>query len=375
MPTDRVLLARGRVPALRLICVVIVLACGLLPIGGKRSTAGATAPVARSCQATDLDALTIHGAAMTQTYIIIRFSLVDPWASCVLSGRPQVQIWDAEGNLVVESATPDPADGVAVGLSAGSGASITVEWDNWCGQGGSLGAPPPIAGPLTVITVLPAAAGSVRAHPAGTQAEEGPLGGGPPCLNPDVHSMPTLVGRFTEVPGDTFGPPGEIPRYVGARFLAYWRMHGGVRILGYPISAEFDQQLEDGKTYSVQYFERARLEYHPENQAPYDVLLGQFGRHFHPADPPAAPRPDAVYFPQSGHNVRAGFWDFWQRFGDLAQFGYPLTDEFTETLDDGKPYLVQYFERARFDHHPENAPPYDVLLGQFGRRTLAETGR
>jgi hypothetical protein len=33
---------------------------------------------------------------------------------------------------------------------------------------------------------------------------------------------------------------------------------------------------------------------------------------------------------------------------------------------------VQYFERARFEHHPENAPPYDVLLGQFGRSILAE---
>jgi hypothetical protein len=31
---------------------------------------------------------------------------------------------------------------------------------------------------------------------------------------------------------------------------------------------------------------------------------------------------------------------------------------------------VQYFERARFELHPDNAPPYDVLLGQFGRRIV-----
>ncbi len=44
---------------------------------------------------------------------------------------------------------------------------------------------------------------------------------------------------------------------------------------------------------------------------------------------------------------------------------------FAETLEDGKVYRVQYFERARFEHHPENPAPYDVLLGQFGRRLLA----
>jgi hypothetical protein len=42
-------------------------------------------------------------------------------------------------------------------------------------------------------------------------------------------------------------------------------------------------------------------------------------------------------------------------------------------LEDGRPYEVQYFERARFERHPEVADPqYRVLLGQFGRRILAE---
>ena len=33
----------------------------------------------------------------------------------------------------------------------------------------------------------------------------------------------------------------------------------------------------DGKVYTVQYFERAVFEMHPENKAPYDVLLSQLG--------------------------------------------------------------------------------------------------
>jgi hypothetical protein len=51
----------------------------------------------------------------------------------------------------------------------------------------------------------------------------------------------------------------------------------------------------------------------------------------------------------------------------LAQQGYPLSEEFAETSQlDGKPYTVQYFERAVFEYHPENQPPYDVLLSQLG---------
>ena len=33
----------------------------------------------------------------------------------------------------------------------------------------------------------------------------------------------------------------------------------------------------DGKTYTVQYFERAVFEYHPENSPPHDVLLSLLG--------------------------------------------------------------------------------------------------
>ncbi len=162
---------------------------------------------------------------------------------------------------------------------------------------------------------------------------------------------------------------------VGGRFLAYWQAHGGLMLNGYPLSDELDQQLEDGKTYRVQYFERVRLEYHPENAAPDDVLLGQFGRHFHPADPPVAQLHlggDETYFSATGHNLRDDFLRYWQANGGLAQFGYPLSEEIQERLEDGHTYTVQYFERARFERHDSNKAPYNVLLGQFGRRILVE---
>ncbi len=147
------------------------------------------------------------------------------------------------------------------------------------------------------------------------------------------------------------------------------------------------ETLEDGRAYQ-QYFERVRLEYHPEHAPPYDVLLGHFGRRvlraqfggvnnavalFQQALAPAAPLAGAAYFPETGHNLAGDFLAYWQANGDLAQFGFPITEEREETLEDGNRYRVQYFERARFEYHPEHAgTPYAILLGQFGRRIERE---
>lgn len=163
----------------------------------------------------------------------------------------------------------------------------------------------------------------------------------------------------------------ETGRCVYGVFLAYWQANGGLPLNGYPLSEPFAERLENGKVYLVQYFERVRLEYHSEVPAPYTVQLGQFGRRIHPADPPVTPRPGERYFAETGHNVPEDFYAYWAANGGLPQFGFPLTEVITETLEDGKTYQVQYFERARFERHPENPAPYDILLGQFGRRILA----
>ncbi|HEU5424150.1 MAG TPA: murein L,D-transpeptidase, partial [Nitrolancea sp.] len=56
----------------------------------------------------------------------------------------------------------------------------------------------------------------------------------------------------------------------------------------------------------------------------------------------------------------------------LAVFGYPISEEFQEQNPaDGKMYTVQYFERARFEYHPEfKGTPYEVELGLLGRQTM-----
>jgi hypothetical protein len=172
-------------------------------------------------------------------------------------------------------------------------------------------------------------------------------------------------------PGQTCRTFGETGKTVCGRFLQYWIDHGGLAINGYPLTDERREMLENGQTYTVQWFERVRMEYHPENSPPNDVLLGQFGRIIHPADPPVAAVAGQHYFSETGHNVPGDFFAYWNAQGGLPQFGFPLSEVFSETLEDGKSYQVQYFERARFERHPENQPPFNILLGQFGRRILA----
>jgi hypothetical protein len=72
-------------------------------------------------------------------------------------------------------------------------------------------------------------------------------------------------------------------------------------------------------------------------------------------------------FPETGQKVCGKFLQYWNGHGGLAQQGFPISPEFVEvsTLN-GQPYTVQYFERAVFELHPENKPPYDVLLSQLG---------
>src|SRR4051794_21045444 len=66
---------------------------------------------------------------------------------------------------------------------------------------------------------------------------------------------------------------------VSGRFLTYWQQTGGLAIYGYPISEPFmEASKSDGKTYMVQYFERNRLELHPELAGtPHEVQLGLLG--------------------------------------------------------------------------------------------------
>jgi hypothetical protein len=83
-----------------------------------------------------------------------------------------------------------------------------------------------------------------------------------------------------------------------------------------------------------------------------------------------APPPTSQYFDETGFTVGGGFLQFWKSQGGLTIFGYPITEEFTE-----KGHTVQYFERARFEHHPNTNPTlWDVMLGRVGAELIGYDG-
>lgn len=76
-------------------------------------------------------------------------------------------------------------------------------------------------------------------------------------------------------------------------------------------------------------------------------------------------------FAETGFSVCGRFLEYWKANGGLTQQGFPISDVFEEQnaappAGDGKIHKVQYFQRARFEEHLENQPPYDVLLGLLG---------
>jgi hypothetical protein len=197
--------------------------------------------------------------------------------------------------------------------------------------------------------------------------------------------LPTFGGVPVRAQANSVTFP-QTGKTVQGIFLQYWTNHGALDQQGYPISDEMQEvSSTDGKTYTVQYFERAVFELHPENQPPYDVLLSLLGSEMYGQkypNPAGAPgqvpntTSGSVVFPSTGKRVGGRFLDYWNSHGGLAQQGYPISEEFSEVSDtDGKTYTVQYFERAVFEYHAENQPPYDVLLSLLGTMAYkAKTG-
>jgi hypothetical protein len=218
---------------------------------------------------------------------------------------------------------------------------------------------------------LAAAAPLAPTHTVVAQAQVQPQPGQPEQPTPSAQYQGPVPGVAAASQGGQryFSQTGH---FLRGRFLEFWEINGGTAVLGLPITEPI---IENGLT--VQYLERARLEYHPEispNNPNRQVLLTRLGvimsqsrgLTFIPLSSGSSTF-TSVYFRETGHNLANAFLDYWQRNGGLAVFGYPISEEFVEiSPTDGREYTVQYFERNRFEWHPERQPPYNVQLGLLG---------
>jgi len=76
-----------------------------------------------------------------------------------------------------------------------------------------------------------------------------------------------------------------------APFRNFYLRNGGLRVYGRPLSEQTQEvNKADGKTYWVQYFERQRLEWHPDEADPrFRILLGLLGSEYRDAQHAGAP--------------------------------------------------------------------------------------
>ncbi|HEY0069955.1 MAG TPA: glycoside hydrolase family 25 protein [Chloroflexia bacterium] len=171
-------------------------------------------------------------------------------------------------------------------------------------------------------------------------------------FNGDMAAFKAFIGGPSQPdPVRTFPPPfaGFI---LYGEFRNFYEANGDVAAFGNPIT-NTRQELVNGTVYPyVQWFERARMEWHPE-PGQNRVLLGLVGIEALAAKG-RQPQPDAVISPL--------FSAFHAANGGVPILGLPIEAEVTEDMN-GVNFRVQYFERARLEAHPQTGAISRGLVG------------
>lgn len=158
--------------------------------------------------------------------------------------------------------------------------------------------------------------------------------------------------------------------HVEEAFRRFYETYGGIESLGNPITSIM---IVDG--WRVQYFEMARLEYHPENDPAYRVTVGWLGdilQRRRPPLPPSSLPPSTSshsrYFAETGHTLSGDFLDYFDAHGGSVRFGKPISEPF---LLNGR--LTQDLQSARFFWTPDLNPP--ISLENIGLTHLETIGQ
>lgn len=155
-------------------------------------------------------------------------------------------------------------------------------------------------------------------------------------------------------------------------FLTFFNEHGGVARFGYPITSAY---TDPATGMYIQYFQRARFEWHPENPERYRVQLGLLSDELGKRQPPipvskvSTSDPSCYFFEATGHLACHKFLQFWKDNGGLDIFGYPISGYVMENNR-----IVQYFQRARFEWHPEKPDGQRVQLAPLGEMYFEKMG-
>jgi hypothetical protein len=180
--------------------------------------------------------------------------------------------------------------------------------------------------------------------------------------------MATFPVAARQVDGKYFPETGHT---VAGDFWRYYQsLPEPALVLGYPITDAF--VTNNPKGLLVQYFQRARLEFHPELLDGQRITLTNAGTMLYAAGNPSIPvnAPGACRSFATGFSICYDFLAFFDAHGGLTQFGNPIS--MFEILADGR--IVQYFERARLEWHPEMARGSNIILSDVGRLLFDKLG-
>lgn len=154
----------------------------------------------------------------------------------------------------------------------------------------------------------------------------------------------------------------ETGHWVSGDFYdSYTSVADPEKIFGNPITESFPDPTTNRY---VQYFERAHFEIRPENPPELRVHWSPLGEYLYEKGqeisiPPNYPACET--FQETGHQVCYAFLDFFEQNGGIAQLGYPISEV---EVREGR--LVQWFQRARMEWHPELPPGERVTLARLG---------
>lgn len=174
---------------------------------------------------------------------------------------------------------------------------------------------------------------------------------------------------------------GEGPQHeVSEKLYDFWYGNGGVPVFGYPISPRFAEIGINGEIIEVQYFERTRLEYHPNREGiGGEIVTGKLGLEAPSSGamavqlPPGLDNEQVVFTLNSrGISTPRKFFNFWESNGGPSIFGYPITPVLIDTDATGRQIAVQYFEKARLEYHHQLAGTvYEVQVSRLGALVFA----
>jgi len=186
----------------------------------------------------------------------------------------------------------------------------------------------------------------------------------------------------TEALGNAPFTPPETGFTISGWIQRYWNEHGNVPIFGYPLGNAHRLINSSGDYVCSQLFQRHRIELQLNADGSLKmagnyafVTLGRVGaeRLLRDADLINGRRlgygesggntADCQSFMEVPYKICGALKQYWNTQGGLGLFGFPQSDLFTYRTDDGREYTSQYFERARFERHPEDGTIKGGLLG------------